>query len=158
ATLERALDVADAENLVAIYGVARGEAFNGRFSQSDYAYYKEHLKGVSELAAHYSTAQTTFSANDKAPQPILGSTVSANFFSMLGLRPAVGRFFLPEESVVAGRDAVVVLSYLFWTEEFGADPNIVGKRIKLNGTGFTVIGVAPANFRGVLTAGTPIGA
>src|SRR5215468_3029905 len=58
ATLERALDVADAENLVAIYGTFRGETFNSRFSQSDYAYYKEHLKGVSELAAHYSTAQT----------------------------------------------------------------------------------------------------
>src|SRR5262245_22873566 len=153
AILERTIQVPDAENLVAIYGTADGEAANSLFARDDYAYFKEHLKGVSELAAHYSTSPMTLSADNKSSQPIHGSAVSANFFHMLGLRPEVGRFFLPEEDLVDGRDVVAVLSYALWTGEFGADPNIVGKQIKLNGTSFTIIGVAPANFRGILAAG-----
>jgi len=155
AILERTIQVPDAENLVAIYGTVKGEAANSLFARSDYIYFKEHLKGVSELAAHYSTSAMTLSVDNKSSQPILGSAVSANFFPMLGLRPAVGRFFLPEEDVVDGRDVVAVLSYALWTMEFGADPSIVGKQIKLNGTSFTIIGVAPANFRGIVAAGAP---
>lgn len=155
AILERTLEVADATNLVAIYGTARGEAANGNFSRSDYLYYKEHLEGVADLAAHYSTSPMTFYAANMSMQPIVGSAVSGNFFPMLELRPAVGRFFLPEEDAVDGRDAVVVLSHGFWTRQFGADPEIVGKQIKLNGTSFTVIGVAPATFHGVVATGSP---
>lgn len=155
AILERTIEVADAENLIGVFGTSKGEAANGHFSRSDYLYYKEHLKGVPDLAAHYSTSPMTFSAPNMSPQPITGSTVSWNLFPMLGLRPAVGRFFLPEEDTVDDRDAVVVLNHGFWTREFNADPNIVGKQIKLNGTSFTVIGVAPATFRGIVAAGSP---
>lgn len=155
AILERTLEVADAENLIAVYGTSKGEAANGNFSRSDYLYYKENLKGVSDLAGHYSTSPMTFSAADMSPQPIVGSAVSGNFFPMLELRPALGRFFLPEEDAVDGRDAVTVLSYGFWTREFNADPNIVGNQIKLNGTSFTVVGVAPATFRGIVATGSP---
>lgn len=155
AILERTIQVADAKNLVGIYGTVRGEAANSMFARSDYVYYKEHLKGVSDMAAHYSTSPMTLSADNKSPQPIVGAAVSVNFFSMLALHPVVGRFFLPEEGVVDGRDAVAVLSYGLWTREWGADPNIVGKQIKLNGVSFIVIGVAPANFRGINATGSP---
>ena len=155
AILERTLEVADAENLVAIYGTSRGEAANGSFSRSDYLYYKEHLKGVSDLAAHYSTSPMTFYAANMSTQPIVGSAVSGNFFPMLELHPMIGRFFLPEEDAVDGKEAVAVLSHGFWTRQFGADPEIVGKQIKLNGTSFTVIGVAPATFHGVVVTGSP---
>jgi predicted permease len=154
AILNRTIQVADAENLVAIYGTVVDEAANGIFSRSDYAYYKQNLKGVSDLAAHYSTSPMTLSGDDKSPQQVVGGAVSGHFFSMLGLRPVVGRFFLPDEDAVDGRDAVAVLSHGLWTQEYGADPSIVGKRIKLNGTNFTVIGVAPANFRGIVAAGS----
>lgn len=156
AVLERTIDVPDAENLVAVYGTtSRGEAANGNLSRSDYAYYKDNLKGVSDLAAHYSTSPMSFSAESMSPEPINGSAVSGNFFPMLGLRPAVGRFFLPEEDSADDRDAVVVLNHTFWTREFAADPSIVGKQIKLNGTSFTVVGVAPATFQGIVAAGRP---
>jgi putative ABC transport system permease protein len=155
AILERTIEVANAENLVAIYGASRGEAANGSFSRGDYLYYKEHLKGVSDLAAHYSTSPMTFSAAGMFPQPIVGSAVSGNFFPMLGLRPEAGRFFSPEEDAVDGRDAVVVLSHGFWKREFSADTDIVGKQIKLNGTDFTVVGVAPATFHGIVATGSP---
>ena len=100
AILERTIDVPDAGNLVGVFGTSKGEAANGSFSRTDYLYFKENLEGVSDLAGHYSTSPMTFSAEDKAPRPILGSAVSGNFFPMLGLRPALGRFFLPEEDSV----------------------------------------------------------
>lgn len=154
AILERTIDVHEAENLVGVFGTSRGEAANGSFSRSDYLYYKEHFKGFSDLAGHYSTSPMTFYAADKPPQQLVGSAVSGNFFPMLGLRPVLGRFFGPEEDAVDGRDAVAVLSHGFWTREFNADPNIIGQQIKLNGTSFTVIGVAPASFRGVVATGS----
>ena len=152
ALLERTIPVEDAENLVGIYGTVKGEAANGRFSRNDYLYFKEHLKGVSEVTAHYSFNLMTLTA-DKKSMDLTGSAVSANFFSMLGLRPVVGRFILPDEDAPGGRNAVAVLSHRLWTREFSADPNIIGKQIKLNKTSFTIIGVAPANFRGIHAAG-----
>ncbi|HVQ12918.1 MAG TPA: ADOP family duplicated permease, partial [Vicinamibacterales bacterium] len=74
--------------------------------------------------------------------------VSANFFDVLGVRPALGRTFVPDEDRVAGRDAVIILSHETWTQQFGADPNIVGREIRLTGEPFTVIGVTPEEFTG----------
>jgi predicted permease len=124
-----------------------------RFSRSDYLHYKENLKGASDLASHYSTSVIFMSADNKGFQ-VYGSAVSANFFSLLGVNPAVGRFFLPDEDS-PGRNSVAVLSHALWNREFSADPNIVGKQIKLNGTIFTVIGVVPETFRGIVAADTP---
>ncbi|PYP90137.1 MAG: hypothetical protein DMF61_00015 [Blastocatellia bacterium AA13] len=153
AILDRTLPVAHADTLVGVFGTVGGDAANGMFSRSDYAYYKEHVKGISDLAAHYSTSPLTLSANDVASQQIIGASVSGHFFSMLGLRPVLGRFFSPEEDAVDGRDPVAVLSYGIWNREFGGDPNIVGKRINLNGESFSVIGVAPSDFNGMNAVG-----
>ena len=76
-----------------------------------------------------------------------GQAVSANFFDLLHVRPAQGRWFLPDEDRVAGRDAVVVLAYETWSE-FGGDPGIVGSEIRISGRAFTVVGVAPEGFTG----------
>ncbi len=100
AVLDRTIEVPNADNVVAVYGTSRGNAANGGFARGDYAYYKEHLKGVSDLAAHYSTSPMTFSAANMSLQPVNGSAVSGNFFPMLELRPAVGRFFSSEEDAV----------------------------------------------------------
>src|SRR6202167_2770003 len=71
-----------------------------------------------------------------------GSTVSANLFETLGVRPALGRFFSSAEAV-DGQDRVIVLSNGFWKQQFGADPNVVGRTILLDGVNREVIGVAP---------------
>jgi len=78
-----------------------------------------------------------------------GLYVSGNFFRVLGVEPALGRGFRPEEDQVEGRDAVAVLGHKFWTDQFGASPKILGSRIRLSGVEFTVIGVAPENFTGI---------
>jgi len=83
---------------------------------------------------------------DGEPERLQGRRVSANFFDTLGVAPALGRGFLAEEDV-EGRNRVVVLSHGLWERRFGADQNIVGKALRLNGQDFTVIGVMPASFR-----------
>jgi predicted permease len=79
----------------------------------------------------------------------MGYTVSGNFFQVLGVDMALGRAFTPEEDAVPERDAVVVLANDFWMQEFAGNRSVIGSRIRLNGTNFTVIGVAPESFTGL---------
>ena len=76
------------------------------------------------------------------PQRIQGMHVSANYFDVLGVKPTLGRAFLPGEDV-AGNERVVVLSDELWRRNFGANPNIINQTIPLNGQKYTVIGVMP---------------
>ena len=79
-----------------------------------------------------------------------GMMVSGNYFRVLGVEPQLGRGFREDEDEVPGRDAVVVLGPDFWKHEFASDPSVVGRTVRLNGTDFTVIGVAPESFPGML--------
>jgi len=83
------------------------------------------------------------------PQRIMTSYVTGNFFSVFGLKPAVGRLFLPSEGEVAGQDPVLVLGYDYWKEKFNADRGVVGRAVTVNGHPFTIVGVAPEGFHGV---------
>ena len=85
------------------------------------------------------------------PRQIQGQLVSASYFDLLGLRPAAGRFFLPDEDAKLGGNNVAVLSYSLWTNKFGASPSIVGQVLTLNAMPYTVIGVAPHGFKGTFT-------
>ncbi|HKQ92894.1 MAG TPA: ABC transporter permease [Blastocatellia bacterium] len=75
-----------------------------------------------------------------------GMLVSGNYFSVLGVQPAVGRFFAPEEDQTPGTHPVTVISHGMWQRRFGGDPRIIGKTITLNGHPFSIIGVAPQGF------------
>ena len=79
------------------------------------------------------------------PVGIIGYRFDADFFDVLGVRPMLGRTFVPEETV-AGKHQVVVLSHRLWQRHFGGDPQIVGRGITLNGLPYTVIGVMPPGF------------
>jgi predicted permease len=76
-----------------------------------------------------------------------GFLVSGNYFNLLGVQPVMGRFIAPEDDGKSPSH-VVVLGYGLWQRQFGADPSVVGKDVKLNGERFTVIGVAPRGFIG----------
>jgi predicted permease len=79
------------------------------------------------------------------PQPVAGLMIGGSFFQTLGVEPAVGRLFLPEECQKGGRPAVI-LSHPFWQRQFGGDPAIVGQAITLDTTNVTVVGVLPPSF------------
>ena len=85
------------------------------------------------------------------PRQLQGQMVSASFFDLLGLRPAAGRFFLPDEDTKPGGNNVAVLSYSLWTNKFGANPDTIGQVLTLNATPLTIVGVAPNGFKGTFT-------
>jgi predicted permease len=78
-----------------------------------------------------------------------GQLVSGEYFPVLGLRPALGRFFTPDDNRTVDGHPVAVLSYGFWQRRFAASPNALGQGIALNGAHFTIVGVAPPGFSGV---------
>jgi predicted permease len=89
------------------------------------------------------------STEGSKPDRAFTDYVTGNYFEVLGVEPMLGRFFRPSEGVTPGADPCVVLSYAYWLQHFAADPNIVGRKIALDGRSMTVIGVAPKSFRGL---------
>jgi predicted permease len=85
------------------------------------------------------------------PQRVWGLAVSANYFDVLGVRPIMGRAFLPEEDTKPGGAPVVVISYRMWQTHFGGRADIIGQTMALNEHPYTVIGVTPAIFQGSQT-------
>jgi len=79
---------------------------------------------------------------------IWGQAVSGNYFDILEVKPFMGRSFLPEEDGAPGAHPVVVLGHSLWERRLGSDPNIVGKKLRLNNRPYDVIGVAPKSFKG----------
>jgi predicted permease len=73
---------------------------------------------------------------------------TGNYFDVLGVRPQLGRFFGPEDDLKAGASPIAVLSDTYWRSRFAADPQIVGRRVRVNSLPYTVVGVAPAGFYG----------
>src|SRR5436309_1148886 len=80
------------------------------------------------------------------PEAVSGLRVSAGFFPALGVKPFLGRTFLPEEETL-GKDHEVVLSYGLWKRRYGGDPQLVGRTIRIDGEDFTVVGVMPRDFQ-----------
>jgi predicted permease len=79
---------------------------------------------------------------------VWGYLVTGNYFDVLGVRPAVGRFFHTEDDRVVGASPVAVLSYAAWQSRYGGDPGIAGRTVRINKLPYTVLGVAPRGFIG----------
>ena len=88
------------------------------------------------------------------PRQVTGQLVSANYFDVLGLQPAAGRFFLPDEDTKLSGNNVAVISYSFWANRLGSDPSRIGKTLTLNAMPYMVIGVARKGFKGTFTFGS----
>jgi len=126
------------------------------FSYREYLDIRDKTKSYDGVIAYADMQAVGFGAEPAAtPRVKGGMMVSGNFFRVLDVEPRLGRGFREDEDQVPGRDAVVVLGADFWQHEFAADPGVVGRTVRLNGTPFTVIGVAPDSFSGLLTFGHP---
>lgn len=109
-----------------------------------YEHYRKNLKSIESMGAFTGWAANLTGVD--SPERLSGGAVTHTFFSTLGVRPARGRTFLPEEST-DGRNRVVVLTDALWKRRFAADPGIVGRSIMLNGRNHTVVGIMPEDFR-----------
>src|SRR5450755_4150918 len=118
-------------------------------SYPDYRDLREKSQSLAGVAAFQYTT-VGFADSPKAlPQMRMGLMVSDNFFGVLGIQPALGRAFLADEGKVAGRDAIALLSYDSWENQFGRAPSAIGRSIRMNGVDFTIVGVAPKSFTGI---------
>jgi predicted permease len=153
ALMLRPLQVPRASELVAVGATTPQEGAgvlrNRSLSYRDYVDLRDRTRSFAGLVAYQVFVTGFANLRDEPAQSRLGLAVSGNFFDTLGLQPALGRFFLPDEDRVSGRAAVMVLSHQTWTEQFGSDPRILEQRIRLGGRDLTVVGVAPASFSGM---------
>jgi len=118
------------------------------FGYPDYIDYRDHGSSLVDLAAH---CGTPLSFNNGATERLRGDLVSGNYFSVLGVKSAVGRLITSDDDDQPGERPVAVLSYGLWLRAFGSDQDVVGRGMKLNGYDFTIVGVAPRDFSGTET-------
>jgi predicted permease len=146
AFLMRPLNVPNAQELVRPMEIAEDRGLTDEFSYPDFLDYRNQSTSFSQLSGEDMLEAAIDAENQN--DVIWGQVVSANYFDMLQVKPAMGRAFLPDEDKTPGANAVVVLSHSFWQRRLGSDPNIVGKTVQLNNRAYQVIGIAPENFVG----------
>ncbi|MBF5045672.1 ABC transporter permease [Aggregicoccus sp. 17bor-14] len=116
-------------------------------SYPDYVDYRDGVARVAALAA-YDRASVHLAGRGGEPERVGAHLVSGNYFDVLGVRPALGRGFQPEEDRTPLTHPVVVLGYALWQRRFEGAPDVVGRSLTVNGHAFTIVGVAPEGFTG----------
>jgi len=143
----RPLPVKDSGRLVVLAMREKASSEICDVSYADFLDYRRETSAFSDVLA-YSLGFDAFAADNRADH-IISSYVTGNYFSMLGIQPAIGRLIEPGEGRTPGADPVVVLGYAYWQRRFGGDPGVVGKKALLDGKPVTIIGVAQKDFPGV---------
>jgi putative ABC transport system permease protein len=115
-------------------------------SVPQYVYLSAQRQPFSRLTAYPAFNTAFVVGNDRPPERVWGAQVTRSFFEVFGLQLSLGRGFLPEEDVPGG-PRVVVLGHQLWQSRFGAQPQVLGQTLVMNGEPYTIIGVAPAGFR-----------
>jgi predicted permease len=149
AMLLRPLPAANPDQLVAMYSrVAGREA--GNWSYPQYRQLRE--SGIFQGVSAQSGLDLSVTIGTRA-ELLWANIASENYFSLMGMKPALGRLFQENDDGGPGSDAIVVLSYDCWQHRFAGDPNAIGRKVLINGNPFVVVGVAPRDFHGVRLMG-----
>jgi predicted permease len=150
--LFRPLPVANPQEVVSIAAVGK-EGAMAAFSYPNYIDFRDRNEVLSgTLVSRFVYMSLSRNGNN---EKIWGNLVSGNYFEVLGVKPALGRTFLPEEDKTRLSHPVVVISHSLWQKRFGGDPSVVDSDVLINGRKFKVIGVAPAGFKGTEVIYTP---
>lgn len=142
AVLLRPLPYAHPEQLVQVFGT-QSQLAEAPCSPANFLDWKERNEAFAGIAAYTNEGYNLTGSN--TPERLRGTRVSADFFSLLGVQPILGRAFTAEDDQ-EGRDEVVILSHQVWQRRFGSDPSIIGRSLLLNNKNRTVLGVMPARF------------
>jgi hypothetical protein len=146
------LPVRDPERLVLLSRVSPEQSGDSRFPRLFVRQVESTLREDGVLDGVVSRAvgnERVTVGTDTGGQPAMGELVSGNFFDVLGVRPYLGRLLTAQDDVTPGAHPVVVVSYRYWQRQFGGDPGIVGRTVRITGVPMTVIGVAPPGFDGL---------
>jgi predicted permease len=146
--------VRDADSVVRLY-IARDEGNiqapgGGPGSYVDFRAIRARATGMADVAAFFGPREVDLDRGERARR-VQASVVTGNFFSLLGVSPQRGRFFLAGEDSTAGAHPVAVVSHRFWRSHLGGDAAVLGRTLLLNNRHLTVIGVAEAGFEGIGT-------
>lgn len=141
--LFRSLPYTQSERLIRVF---RTSPHSQSWPHSAANFFDQHDKNtVFEKMAAYNFTSRNLTEQGQTAERLLGLAATADFFPMLGVAPASGRVFKPEE-FEPGADNVIVLTDRFWTRRFGSDPNVVGRKIQLDGKTVEIVGVMPPGF------------
>jgi len=145
AVLLRPLPYSQPEQLIWIWETCpKDDIKEESASVPNFADWRSQSQSFTEMAAFAGTAPVLTNAGE--PERIPGTSVTANFFTTLGVEPMIGRSFVAEENE-PGKNRVVILSHSLWQRRFGSDPEIVGQKLTLNGNPHEVVGVMPPGFQ-----------
>ncbi|HEY9500204.1 MAG TPA: ABC transporter permease, partial [Pyrinomonadaceae bacterium] len=143
AALIKGLPYKSPEALYHLFETTPQQQFGQReFSYPDYQDYQQNQ--ICDIAAYTGGGAILSGRGDS--ERIFAPSASANFFSVLGVDPVLGRTFQPGEDKPGG-PKVTVITYATWQKRFGGDPNVVGQSLNLNGENYSIIGVLPASFQ-----------
>lgn len=142
--------VQDPEGLVEIRLADRARRTGRLMAYSAFEGLRDAPIGLQSLAAGDQIQASVAQGPEAVPEVVAGVATTGGYFSVLGTRPALGRFFPPAEDRTSGGNPVVVLSHRFWTRSFGGDSSVLGRTVSINRVPFTVIGVAEEGFHGHL--------
>jgi hypothetical protein len=153
----RKLPVRSPDELVMIYQDASNMGSNAGTRMNSYPMYQDFQQRAEPLAEVICRRLSAASVSvDNSTERVLAEMVSGNYFSMLGVQPAVGRVFNSREDDQAYQGHPhVVLSYDYWVNRFARDPMVVGKKILVNDYPMTIVGVSAQGFAGIDPAQSP---
>ena len=125
------------------------------FNYPDYEYYRDHTHSLEGLMAFAQAGRGAIWNRGGAGEILHGQLVSGNLFSLLGVDAVLGRVLSVDDDRIGNPRQSIVLSYTFWKQKLGGDAGVIGKTLMLNGAAFTVVGVAPQGFSGLMVGMQP---
>ncbi len=144
--LLRSLPVPHAEQITVLAMKQPGAEGFQSFSYPDFQDIRSQAEASGEVFG-YRTTLVGLIADGKGDHCVM-SRVTGNYFSALGIKPALGRLILPTEGQTPGADPVLVLGYGYWQKRFGGDKSVIGKQVQVDDHPVTIIGVTPKDFQG----------
>jgi predicted permease len=144
--LLRTLPVPHAEQITVLAMKQQGAEGFQSFSYPDYLDIRGQAAESAEVFG-YRTSLVSLISEGKGDHCVV-SRVTGNYFSALGVKPALGRLILPSEGQSPGADPVLVLGYGYWRKRFGGDQGVIGKQVEVDGRAMTIVGVTPKDFQG----------
>jgi predicted permease len=147
----RPLPLKDPARLAQVFTVMPKSSAYQSLSLANYRDFRDNVTEFSGLVAYQGIGANLVGGTE--PVATGGQLITGNYFQVLGVDAALGRTITPEEDKTLGASPVMVISTGLWNRAFASDPQIVGKTVTLNGFPFTVVGIMPAEFKGLQTLG-----